>query len=51
LCFGFSCGIYVYVYKAGKKYTLMNSALLVFYAVLITSLTTSFFIHNTLIES
>ncbi len=29
----------------------MNSALLVFYAVLITSLTTSFFIHNTLIES
>ena len=29
----------------------MNSALLVFYVVLITSLTTSFFIHNILIES
>jgi uncharacterized membrane protein HdeD (DUF308 family) len=29
----------------------MNSALLVFHAVLITSLTTSFLIHNTLIES
>jgi len=28
----------------------MNNALLVFYAVLITSLTTSFVIHNTLIE-
>ena len=29
----------------------MNSALLIFYVVLITSLTTSFFIHNILIES